>query len=78
MEKDLTVQEAYLAMVFYLENLYKLTKSDDLGGFLGDLLFDLDGGTMDPAAWADWLDAVKKVQSTPLQELIEENTVRFS
>ena len=78
MKKDLTIKEAYVSMFLYLKNLYKLTGSDDLGGFLSGMQFAADGSTMDSAAWADWLDAVKKVQSTPLQELIDENTVRFS
>lgn len=59
--QDLTVEEAYRAMIFYLENLYKLTNSDDLGSFLGGMSLTGDGSTMDPAAWQDWLDAVNAI-----------------
>lgn len=59
---QLTIREAYLAMIAYLDNLYNMTKSDDLGGFLGDMQIARDGTTMDPAAWYDWLDAVNKVK----------------
>ena len=30
MKKKLTIMEAYKAMYYFLENLYSLTKSDDL------------------------------------------------
>lgn len=34
----ITVTEAYKVMYLYLENLYRLTGSDDLTGFLGKLV----------------------------------------
>lgn len=49
----LTKKQAYMAMFFYLENLYNLTHSDDLGGFLGGIIFLEDGSTADSAAWSD-------------------------
>ena len=58
----LTVEEAYKAMYLYLDNLYGSTKSDDLGGFLGDMSTLLDGKCADPAVWEDWLEAVEKVK----------------
>lgn len=68
MEK-LTCEEAYIAMYRYLENLYELTDSDDLAGFLGDMSILPDGGTADPAAWEDWLDAIKKARGASLDEI---------
>lgn len=61
-EKTLTKSEAYLAMYYFLEDLYNLTKSGDLGGFLGGMTILEDGRTADPAAWEDWLNAIKKVK----------------
>ena len=52
-------------MFAYLEALWEETKSDDLGGFLGSMSFLADGGTADPAAWSDWLTAVKKITENP-------------
>ena len=49
-------------MLWYLEDLYQRTNSDDLGSFLGDMQFADDGSTMDPAAWEDWLEAVDKIK----------------
>jgi len=34
-EATLTIEEAYLAMVNYLNGLYEITESDELGGLLG-------------------------------------------
>jgi len=63
MKEKLTVKEAYIAMLDYLDSIYQLTKSDDLGGFLGSMQISKDGSTMDPASWADWLVSVKKIKS---------------
>ncbi len=38
MDARITVTEAYKVMYLYLENLYQLTESDDLTGFLGKLV----------------------------------------
>jgi hypothetical protein len=62
MNKKLTVLEAYKAMFYFLENLYKLTKSDDLGGVLGSMMLLEDESTADPAYWDDWLNAIKKIE----------------
>lgn len=50
-------------MLAFLDELYQLTKSDDLGGFLGGFQLTKDGGTMDPAAWGDWLEAIRRVKA---------------
>ncbi len=56
----LTKKQAYIAMFYYLENLYNLTHSDDLGGFLGSMVILEDGKPVDSAVWSDWDDAVQK------------------
>lgn len=56
----LSVNEAYFAMFCFLENLYDLTKSDDLGGFLGGMQLDENGIPFDSAVTEDWLKSVKK------------------
>lgn len=64
MDKNyLSFLEGYKAMNAFLDELYNITKSDDLGSFLGGMAFNLaDGKTMDPAAWIDWLRAVEQVR----------------
>ncbi|WP_230681359.1 hypothetical protein [Burkholderia vietnamiensis] len=66
-EQKLTVEQAYRAMFYFLEHEYELTKSDELGGMLGSLSWQIwEGGhgPADPAAWQDWQDAVQKALTT--------------
>jgi len=63
MENKLSNKEAFEAMFFYLNNLYERTNSDDLGGFLGDMLLMEDGEPVDSAVWSDWMAAVKEVRN---------------
>ncbi len=60
---SLSTKEAYLAMFAFLEHRYGMTTSDDIGALLGNMALLNDGGTADPAVWADWLDAVEKASS---------------
>jgi len=58
----LTIEQAFCAMFYFLEHEYALTKSDDIGAMLGSLDWKIlsdNSGPADPAAWEDWLDAVK-------------------
>jgi hypothetical protein len=64
MDDKLTIREGYLAMIEYLENLYRLTGSDDLGGFLGAMELMDDSFPRDQAAWSDWLKAIEKVKAS--------------
>lgn len=62
-EADLiSIKDAYNAMFRYLENLYALTKSEDLGGFLGSMIILEDGKPADPAIWGDWLEAIESAK----------------
>ncbi len=58
--ETLTVKQGYIAMYKFLQELQRMTNSDDLAGFLDGMSFLEDGGTADPAAWHDWLEAVRK------------------
>ena len=72
----LTIEEAYLAMISYLNYLYELTDSDTLGGMLGDMCFLDDGVTADPAVWGEWLDAVSKVKDGEMTK--DDNLLKLS
>jgi hypothetical protein len=63
MSETLTNEQAFKAMVFFLEAFYARTTSNDVGGLLGDLMRRTDGGTADRAAWADWLESVRKAHA---------------
>lgn len=67
----LTVDQAYLAVFIFLDDLYKMTKSDDLGGFLGDMAILNDGGPADPAVTEDWLNAVEKARDEKNWDIAE-------
>jgi hypothetical protein len=54
----MTDKQAYAAMYYFLKQLYKRTKSDHLGGFLGDMSVLQNGSTADPAMLHDWDEAV--------------------
>lgn len=56
---SLTVDEAYLAMFAFIEKRYRLTSSDDLGAFLGDMSMLFSGGTFDSALQDDWREAIE-------------------
>jgi hypothetical protein len=61
MSDQLSTPDAYRAMFRFLEAYYDRTGSDELGALLGGLAIDEDGQPMDPAAWTDWLAAVRDV-----------------
>ena len=62
MNTNLTVEEAYAAMFAFLDMVYERTKSDDMGGLLGDMSTLESGGTADPAVWSEWLQCVEQVK----------------
>ena len=60
-EQLLTETEAYLAMYSFLEEYYKLTNSDEIGGLLGSMSLLQDGGSADPEILGEWKEAVDRV-----------------
>jgi len=55
----MTDKQAYAAMFHFLEEHWKRTKSDDVGGLLGAMSMLQDGPTTaDPAIAHDWRRAV--------------------
>lgn len=61
-EEGISIREGFDAMRLFLEEFYNQTQSDDVGSLLGDLQFSSDNNAMDPAAWHDWVECVKKVR----------------
>jgi hypothetical protein len=60
-EKKLTVDEAYDAMIDYLDKYYNRTHSDDVGSLLTGMLLLADGKSADSAALNDWNESVDKI-----------------
>ncbi len=73
--KKLTVKQAFLAMVLFLEDFYEQTNSEDVGALLSSLIILDDGSTADPAMWNDWLKNVERVSSYSKQHLLETQPV---
>lgn len=64
MEKELTVLEAYKAMLVFLERCWVLRgKPEQVGNVLSAIQLINETRTADPAAWFDWLEAVEEVIS---------------
>ena len=56
---EMTDQQAYAAMFYFLEEFWKRTKSDDVGGLLsGPMSILQDASTADAAIAHDWQRAV--------------------
>ena len=60
-DKKLSIDEAYDAMIDYLEGYYSRGKSDDIGALLSGMLLFADGGSADPALMSDWQESVEKI-----------------
>jgi hypothetical protein len=56
----ITARQGFLAMIKFLNAFYSRA-GDDFPTLMTDLQIQRDGGPLDPAAWADWLDAVSQV-----------------
>lgn len=59
--EHLTIYQAYLAMMNFLEGFYQRTGSDDVAVLLSGMQFLSDKSTADPAAWDDWMESVQSV-----------------
>lgn len=58
---DLSEQEAFQALTIFLSAFYRRA-GDDMATLLADIEVESDGDTRDPAAWDDWVDAVRAVK----------------
>ena len=63
--QTLTVEQAYRAMLAFLEREVDLTESSDLADLLAGYRLDEDGRTSDPAVWEEWLEAVGRARQLP-------------
>ena len=62
MVKKLTAQQAFEAMVCFLEDYYHRTNSEGVGALLGSLYrIEEDEMLADPAIWDDWMMCVRSV-----------------
>jgi len=55
------MQQAFYAMVLFLEKQFESTQDDGIAMLLGDLRILPEGITADPAAWSEWKEAVQTV-----------------
>ncbi len=69
--QSLTEKEAYLAMFSFLSEYYFRTESAGVGALLGDLSLLENGTPADPAAWQDWLEAVKKAKANSIDAALK-------
>ena len=58
-QDQIRVDEAYRAMLRFLEDYYARGGSDELAILLGGAVIGDDGAPMDPAMWSDWVSAVQ-------------------
>ena len=61
MGDNITIGQAFRAMLVFLGREADLTESSDLADLLGEYRLDDAGAPRDPSAWDAWLDAVGKV-----------------
>ena len=60
MEEKITLLDAYKSMIYFLDDYYFRFGQENVGNILSDIHLLPNGHSADPAAWYDWLDAVKK------------------
>jgi hypothetical protein len=58
----ITVEQAYQAMLAFLEREVELTESSDLADLVSEYRLGEDGQPRDPTLWEEWLEAVGKVK----------------
>jgi hypothetical protein len=63
-DNTMTVEQAYRAMLAFLEREVELTESSDLADLVSEYKLGADGRTRDPALWQEWMEAVGKVKAT--------------
>jgi hypothetical protein len=58
---QLSEREAFDVMTRFLTEFYGRAGSD-METLLADITIEADGGTLDPAAWDDWMRCVRAVK----------------
>jgi hypothetical protein len=61
-DNTMTVEQAYRAMLVFLQREVELTESSDLADLVSEYKLGADGQTRDPALWEEWLEAVNSVR----------------
>ena len=59
----ISVEQGFAAMFEFLRNYRKEMNTANVADVLGDVQPAYGGKSSDPAAWADWIRAVEKVQA---------------
>jgi len=62
-DNTMTVEQAYRAMLAFLQREVELTESSDLADLVSEYKLGADGRARDPALWEEWLEAVGKVRT---------------
>lgn len=57
-DNTMTAEQAYRAMLAFLEREVELTESIDLAELVSGYKLGADGKPKDPALWDEWLEAV--------------------
>lgn len=63
--QTLTVEQAYRAMLAFLEREVELTECSDLADLLAGYRLGQDGRAKDPALWDEWMEAVGRARQLP-------------
>jgi len=58
----ITVREGFLAMGLFVDRFAR-EAGDDLATLIADITIEPDGMPVDPAAWDDWLDCVRRAKA---------------
>ena len=61
-EIRLTTNQAYDAMLDYLDKYYQANASDDVGSLLGSIMLLADEQPVEMALWSDWLEAINRIK----------------
>lgn len=57
-DNTMTVEQAYQAMLAFLQREVELTESSDLADLVSEYRLGADGHPRDPSLWEEWLEAV--------------------
>ena len=58
---ELSEREAFETMTRFLTAFYE-EAGNDMETLLADITIEADGGTLDPAAWDNWMRCVRRVK----------------